>query len=155
MNRLPLWLALLFALAMGASALAADQEASAAKKPASPDGKAYPADPKMPPFTLPDPLLTTDGGKITTAEGWKSLRRAEVLELFRKHVYGRVPATKYETRYRVVHEDPRAIGGTATLKEVAIEITRGAKAITINLVLFVPLGLFLGALLTRDAVDAS
>ncbi len=36
---------------------------------------------------LPDPLMKTDGTKVTTAEEWPA-RRAEILALFRHYVYG-------------------------------------------------------------------
>ena len=58
-------------------------------------------------YTLPDPLTAADGRKIATADEWKSIRRPEILELFRKHVYGRVPATPYEKSFKVVQRGPR------------------------------------------------
>jgi len=98
----------------------------------------FPADPPMAPYTLPDALTALDGRKITTAEEWKTIRRPEVLELFRKHVYGRVPATPFEKQFKVVREEGAAMGGAATLKQVEITITRGSKSLVIKLVLFVP-----------------
>jgi hypothetical protein len=99
---------------------------------------AYPPDPQIPAYTLPDPLKTLDGRKIETSEEWTSIRRPEVLELFRKNVYGRVPSTAYEKKFKVVRQDPAAMGGAATLKEVEITITRVSKSLTIRVVLFVP-----------------
>ena len=130
---------LLIAMAVALySGNAMSEEPVAGSENASPANKLYQADPAMPAYTLPDPLITADGQKITTAEQWKTLRRPEVLELFREHVYGRVPATSYTTRYKLLHEDRQAIGGTATLKQIAIEIAHGQKSIAIELVLFVP-----------------
>src|SRR5688572_21308397 len=85
----------------------------------------YPADPAMPAYTLPDPLRLRARNAVTTAAEWKSTRREEVLELFRKHVYGRVPATRYEQTFHVVKEDPKALDGAATLRQVEIRIARG------------------------------
>ncbi|MCC6882130.1 MAG: hypothetical protein IT576_08265, partial [Verrucomicrobiales bacterium] len=45
---------------------------------------------KIPSHTLPDPLVSLDGSRVTTVEQWKS-RRAEIYGLFEKHVYGRIP----------------------------------------------------------------
>ena len=39
---------------------------------------------------LPDPLLMNDGTKVTTAAQWRK-RRAEIVELFDREVYGRRP----------------------------------------------------------------
>lgn len=41
----------------------------------------------------PDPLASADGRAIRTVADWDTLRRPELLELFRQHVYGRVPAS--------------------------------------------------------------
>jgi hypothetical protein len=40
---------------------------------------------------LPDPLLTMDRRKVTTPEMWWSVRRPEIVELFDREIYGRVP----------------------------------------------------------------
>lgn len=101
-------------------------------------GEPYPADPAMPAYELPDPLKANDGTTVATAEQWKDKRRGEVLELFRKHVYGRVPATKYEQTFHVVHEDPQALGGRATLRQVEVRITRDGKTLPIRVNLFTP-----------------
>ncbi|MGA2496344.1 MAG: acetylxylan esterase [Tepidisphaeraceae bacterium] len=92
----------------------------------------------MPAYTLPDVLTAADGTKIATADAWKKTRRPEVLELFRKHVYGRVPATAYQKNFKVVNEDRSAMDGAATLKLVDITITAGGRSLVIHLVLFVP-----------------
>ena len=41
---------------------------------------------------LPDPLTLNDGQKVTTAKMWWDQRRPELIEMFSKYVYGRVPA---------------------------------------------------------------
>jgi hypothetical protein len=90
-------------------------------------------------YTLPDPLVDQAGRKITTAAQWEKTRRPEVLELFREHVYGRAPATPYRQTFTVVNENPRAMDGAATLKQIAIKIeAEGGKPVTINLSLFIP-----------------
>jgi hypothetical protein len=105
----------------------------------APQPKRFPADPpQMPAYTLPDPLLTNDGHKVASADEWRKTRRPEVLELFRKHVYGRVPATAFEQSFRIVREDPAALGGAATLRLVEIRIEVEKKSHLINLTLFVP-----------------
>ncbi len=46
---------------------------------------------KPPPYVLPDPLVTASGARVKTPADWKKRRRPELLELFRRFVYGRVP----------------------------------------------------------------
>lgn len=93
---------------------------------------------KVPLYSLPDPLTTSDGRNVANGDLWKELRRPEILELFRKNVFGRVPETPYDKSYKVVREDKTAIDGTATLKQVEITIAAGGKSLVIHLTLFTP-----------------
>lgn len=42
-------------------------------------------------LSLPDPLTTAAGNRVTTTDQWETVRRPGILELFRTHVYGRAP----------------------------------------------------------------
>jgi hypothetical protein len=92
----------------------------------------------MPAYTLPDILTAEDGRRIATASDWTAIRRPQILELFRQHVYGRVPAAEYQQGFRIIHQDPHAMDGSATRKQVEITITAGGKSLAIQLALFVP-----------------
>ncbi len=48
---------------------------------------------KIPDFKLPDPLVTEAGKPVTDAATWNSVRRRELLELFKSQVYGHGPAS--------------------------------------------------------------
>lgn len=91
----------------------------------------------VPAYSLPDPLVNLNGKKILTNEEW-NMRRNEILELFRTNVFGRVPETSYLEKFRINNLNPSAIDGTATLKEIRIDIASEGKSLTINLVLFTP-----------------
>jgi hypothetical protein len=109
-----------------------------ARSEAQGPGRAYPPDPPMPPYTLPDPLRRADGAAVTTAAQWGGAPRAGVRERFRTHVYGRVPATPYEKTFTVVNEDRKAVDGAATLRQVEVKITRGDRSLPIRVNLFTP-----------------
>lgn len=47
---------------------------------------------KVPPFTLPDPLLLPDGKRVTSAAQWWKVRRPQIVALLEDNMYGRVPA---------------------------------------------------------------
>ena len=69
---------------------------------------------KVPEYVLPDPLVAADGTKIETALQWTEKRRPELLELFKEHVYGRVPRltspdSTFRTSSMVVERDENAI----------------------------------------------
>jgi hypothetical protein len=61
---------------------------------------------------LPDPLTLNDGQKVTTAEMWRDKRRPELVELFSKYVYGRVPASTPNVTWTVTAEDHEFLGFT-------------------------------------------
>ena len=91
---------------------------------------------------LPDALAFNSGEKVSSPAQWEA-RREEILELFRANVYGRAPLERPPVlSFRVEHQDARAMGGAATLKQVAITFSGlGVQAQSqgqINLILFVP-----------------
>jgi pimeloyl-ACP methyl ester carboxylesterase len=93
---------------------------------------------KVPSFELPS-LLTANNGKIiATRSEWIKIRRPELLELFTDNVFGRAPGTHYKLDFKVVNEDPKAVNGIATLKQVDVIITSEAKSLVIHLILFIP-----------------
>jgi hypothetical protein len=64
---------------------------------------------------LPDSLRLNDGGKVTTAKDWWSKRRPEIVEIFDREIYGRVPAQAPAAHWEVtsiVQEDNEGIPAT-------------------------------------------
>lgn len=58
---------------------------------------------KASPYTsLPDPLLLNNGKKVTAAKTWWNKRRPEIVELFDKEIYGRVPANTPKVRWEII-----------------------------------------------------
>ena len=93
---------------------------------------------KVPEYTLPDPLVTADGQKVTDAKTWQETRRAEVLELFREHMYGWSPKRPERVSYRVAEIDRAALGGKATRKQVTIQLGQGDKTLDLDLLVYLP-----------------
>jgi hypothetical protein len=73
---------------------------------------------------LPDPLVMLDGTKVTTKEMWEEKRRPELKALFQHYMYGAIPPTG-AVRHKTLHEDPKAFGGKATLREVSLSALPG------------------------------
>src|SRR4051812_2597109 len=73
---------------------------------------------------LPDPLVMLDGTKVTTREQWAEKRRPELKALFQHYMYGTIPPAKSVTA-KVLHEDSKAFGGNATLREVSLSALPG------------------------------
>ncbi len=93
---------------------------------------------KIPPYTLPDPLIMLDGTPVTDAEMWLDERRPEILELFETQVYGRAPAPPKGLAFRVWDEDPNALGGKATRKQVSVFPTGDPHEACFELLLYIP-----------------
>jgi|AntDeeMinimDraft_5_1070356.scaffolds.fasta_scaffold00346_18 hypothetical protein len=96
-----------------------------------PDPSTLPANPD-----LPDPFETFAGDAVESPADWPA-RRAEILELFRRYVYGYAPDPPVIEA--AVERTPGVLDGAATLTEVTIsfpDLPAGAPSIT--LALFLP-----------------
>jgi hypothetical protein len=54
------------------------------------------------PYTLPDPLVTFNGQRITTPQGWWEVRRPEIMAVLDREVYGRMPANVPPVHRKVI-----------------------------------------------------
>lgn len=79
---------------------------------------------KVPTYSLPDPLLTSDSQAVDTAKAWTDKRRGELLDLFAKHVYGRTPNSKAWTGFADCWKT-----GTPIVETTSEEESCGGKAI--------------------------
>ncbi|HNT33532.1 MAG TPA: prolyl oligopeptidase family serine peptidase [bacterium] len=96
---------------------------------------AYPSDNLL----LPDPLKSAEGMVISSSEQWQAVRRAEILELFRTHVYGRTPVGRpTDLRFETKEITPTALSGSATLKLVNIRYSGAGGEGMIELSVFIP-----------------
>jgi lysophospholipase L1-like esterase len=82
--------------------------------------------------TVPDALTMNDGTKVTTAAQWPA-RRAELVELFEREVYGHVPANVPKVTWEVVSEERGQVAGvpTITRKLIGRIDNTGYPAITV------------------------
>lgn len=93
---------------------------------------------KVPVYTLPDVLKSSDNKTIKNKKAWEKIRRPEVLTLFENNIYGQVPKSFEDIRFSVLSEDKNSMNGKAHRKEVLIEVFNQNKSVRINLVLFTP-----------------
>lgn len=93
---------------------------------------------KVPAYTLPPLLEVSTGNPISTIDQWENIRRPQLLKIYEDNVYGQLPNDYDKLSYTVTHEDTLAMEGNAHLKQVAIKVSRKGKAITFNLILFIP-----------------
>src|SRR6188474_894656 len=81
---------------------------------AAPPGANY-DESKIPPYTLPDPLVCADGTKITTADEWKSKGRPETLALIEREMFGKAPPRP--ALFSKIIEGPAPAPGGKTLRK--------------------------------------
>ncbi len=87
---------------------------------------------------LPEVLLSTEGKSVDNSAAWENVRRDEVLELFRSHVYGRVPQSDFSIAFEVKFQDNNALGGIAVMKEVDVSVRKGGDELDFTILLFLP-----------------
>ena len=80
---------------------------------------------KLPPYTLPDPLVAANGKPVKSQKEWKDKRRPEIYSQFESQMYGKAPGKPKNLHFKVLSEDKTALGGIATRKEVAVYFTKG------------------------------
>ncbi len=89
-------------------------------------------------YELPD-VLAGRKGLVRTRGDWAG-RRAEILEQFRTHVYGRRPGKPQQLRFETLEENPKAMAGAATLKRVAVHSTHDGRTHKFDVTIFLPNG---------------
>lgn len=93
---------------------------------------------KVPDYTLPDPFISLENKKITSADQWENMRRKEILYLFSKNIYGQMPKTYDSINFVLVNADYTAMSGRAHMKQVRIEVWRKGEMVPIKVLLFLP-----------------
>ena len=98
---------------------------------------------KANPFpNAPDPLTMQNGQKVTTPAMWREKRRPELIELFSKYVYGRVPANVPKVTWTVTAVDRENIGLTPVIaKDLIGQVDNSAYpaiSVKVHMVLVTP-----------------
>lgn len=93
---------------------------------------------KVPAFSLPDPLLRTNGEKICDSTGWLDGQRSEILRLFEDHVYGVSPGEFGQLDFGGIHYEASVLQGLAVLKEIDIYFGDRKLGPAIHVLLLIP-----------------
>jgi (4-O-methyl)-D-glucuronate---lignin esterase len=93
---------------------------------------------KVPTFTLPDPLLLSNGQRVVDAKTWQERRRPEILKLFEEQVYGRSPQPRDDMSFEVVSVDKNALAGKAIRKEVTVYFSADKAGPQMNVLIYLP-----------------
>jgi hypothetical protein len=94
---------------------------------------------KVPAYIVPEPLVMADGTKVAGAEMWRMRRRPEILELFRKYVYGRAPLGQPKgMTFKVFDLDRKALNGLATRKQVTVNFAGKEDGPSMDILIYLP-----------------
>lgn len=89
---------------------------------------------------LPDLLRMADGRRVTTADEWRRLRRAEVLRLFETHQFGKTVAGRGKVSFQAPEIDKAALGGRAVRKQMTVMWEGRADGARGDLLMYLPAG---------------
>ncbi len=89
--------------------------------------------------TLPDPLITQAGKRVTTKTDWIG-RRTELIQLFAENVYGQTPTRPVKLRFQTTSVNPSALNGLAIRKQVSIFLADDPQLPASEVWLYIPKG---------------
>lgn len=92
----------------------------------------------VPAYTLPDPLILSNGKAVTTAAMWWNQRRPELLKQFEENVYGKTPSKKQPVSFAVISVGNNALGGKAIRKEIVAYFTADKKGPQMTILVYLP-----------------
>ena len=93
---------------------------------------------KVPEYTLPDPLVTSMGERVSSAGMWNLSRRPEILQLFETQVYGRSPGKPNDMVFETLSIDDRALGGKAVRKQVSVLFAGKKDGPKMDILIYLP-----------------
>ena len=93
---------------------------------------------KVRPYTLPDPLVLSDGTRVRDARTWTTRRRPELIRLYETEIYGRIPNGTPKVTWQVAEADSHAKEGAAVRKRIVGTIGAAPDAPRMNLTLYTP-----------------
>lgn len=89
-------------------------------------------------FTLPDPLLLSNGKKVNTPLVWMNQRRPEIVRLFEENQFGTVPPAPAALSFNVFEKGTPVADGKMIRKQVTIFFTTDTSDHKMELLLYIP-----------------
>jgi len=78
-------------------------------------------------YTLPDPLMLTDGKPVRDARTWAEKRRPQIVRLFEENEYGRSPVRPSGMTFEVSEKATPVFHGKAVRRQVIVHFSRDRK----------------------------
>lgn len=93
---------------------------------------------KVPAYSLPDPLICLDGTKVNDKKVWFKKRQSEILDLFKHHIYGKMPGKPEKISFEITSIDKEALKGKATRKEVTVVMENNENEVQMDILIYLP-----------------
>ncbi|HEY3371286.1 MAG TPA: hypothetical protein VGK10_10585 [Prolixibacteraceae bacterium] len=93
---------------------------------------------KVPEYQLPDVLTRVNGGKIKTEKAWLKKQRPEILKLFTREVYGKVPGELGIAEVKVWETTDNALNGLARRKQLSLFFQNNKQNLEVNVLMYLP-----------------
>jgi hypothetical protein len=91
----------------------------------------------VPPYQLPNPLQTTTGLPVTTADQWNKIRRPELLSLIEQEMFGKSPA-RPKLHYAITEKFTPALNGKAIRQQVTLYFSHDKNGPFVDVLLYLP-----------------
>jgi hypothetical protein len=92
---------------------------------------------RVPAYTLPDPLVTSNGEKVTRAEQWPA-RRAQILALFEEQMYGKTPAAAAKVSVEWEEKGAEVFGGRGMRKQARLWFEHNERRLSLDVLIYLP-----------------
>lgn len=89
-------------------------------------------------YKLPELMVMLDGSTVKNATEWNTKRRAEILDLFSKNVYGVIPPPTRDISFKIVEEDKNALDGMAIRRQVRVYFDKKNESAYMDVLLYLP-----------------
>jgi (4-O-methyl)-D-glucuronate---lignin esterase len=89
-------------------------------------------------YTLPDPLMLTNGKAVRDAKTWTEKRRPEIVRLFEENEYGKAPGRPAGMTFDVFDKGTPAFDGKATRRQVTVHFSSDKAGPKMDLLLYLP-----------------
>jgi hypothetical protein len=93
---------------------------------------------KVAPYTLPDPLVLSNGQRVRNANMWTKQRRSELIRIYENEIYGRVPANAPKVTWEAGAVDRSWRNGMAVRKQLIAHVGSGSNERRFNVWLYTP-----------------
>ena len=94
---------------------------------------------EVPTYLLPDLFLCNDGTIVEAPKQWEKKRRPEIMELFSKYMFGKVPKISEGMKAEIIQTNENARGGKAIRRDVRVYPLSDHPDFSVSVQIYLPL----------------